>query len=69
MNAGYVGTVLTEELIKKGYEVTVLDLMIYGEEVLKKDKNLTIIKGDIRDQSLLKNYAKPRNCNSSGMHF
>ena len=52
--AGYVGTVLTEELIKKGYEVTVLDLMIYGEEVLKQDKNLKIIKGDIRDQSLLK---------------
>ncbi|MAS52311.1 MAG: UDP-glucose 4-epimerase [Flavobacteriales bacterium] len=52
--AGYVGAVLTPYLLNKGYEVTVLDLMIYGEEVLKKNKNLKIIKGDIRDLNLLK---------------
>jgi nucleoside-diphosphate-sugar epimerase len=28
--------------------------MIYGEEVLKKNDNLTVIKGDIRDTKLLK---------------
>ena len=52
--AGYVGAILTPYLIEKGYEVTVLDLMIYGESVLKKNSNLKIIKGDIRDTELLK---------------
>ena len=52
--AGYVGSVLTPYLISKGYQVTVLDLMIYGSDVLKKNKNLKIIKGDIRDENLLR---------------
>ena len=52
--AGYVGAVLTPSLLTKGYKVTVIDLMIYGEEVLKKNDNLTVIKGDIRDTKLLK---------------
>ena len=52
--AGYVGSVLTPYLISKGYEVTVLDLMIYGSDVLKTNKNLKVIKGDLRDQDLLK---------------
>ncbi len=52
--AGYVGAVLTPYLINKGYKVTVLDLMIYGENVLQKNPNLKIIKGDIRDTKMLK---------------
>ena len=44
---------LTPYLLDKGYLVTVFDLMIYGEEVLKPHKNLKVIKGDIRDQELL----------------
>ena len=52
--AGYVGSKLTQSLLDKGYKVTVLDLFIYGEAVLKKNKNLTVVKGDIRDQKLLK---------------
>jgi nucleoside-diphosphate-sugar epimerase len=55
--AGYVGSVLTPYLIKKNYEVTVFDLMIYGE-TLTKDKNLKIIKGDIRNTKLLKEAIK-----------
>ena len=51
--AGYVGAVLTPYLITKGHQVTVYDLMIYGEHVLKKNKDLKIIKGDIRDTKLL----------------
>jgi nucleoside-diphosphate-sugar epimerase len=50
--AGYVGSVLTPYLLNKGYEVTVLDLMLYGD-TLNKNKNLNIIKGDIRDKKLL----------------
>jgi len=41
-------------LLEKGYPVTVLDLMIYGEEALPIHSNLRAVKGDIRDQALLK---------------
>ena len=51
--AGYVGSVLTPYLLNKGHKITVIDLMIYGENVLKEDKNLRKIKGDIRNQDLL----------------
>lgn len=51
--AGYVGAVLTPKLLNKGYKVTVLDLMIYGEDVLPEHPNLKKVKGDIRDQELL----------------
>ena len=50
--AGYVGSVLTPYLLKKGYEISVFDLMIYGN-TLDPHKNLKIIKGDIRDYRLL----------------
>ena len=49
---GYVGTVLTEKLLKYGYQVTVYDLFIYGnyiQDLKNKYNNLSIIKGDIRD--------------------
>ena len=51
--AGYVGAVLVPHLIEKNYFVTVLDLMIYGDDVLPKHPNLQSVKGDIRDQTLL----------------
>ncbi len=51
--AGYVGAVLVPYLLEKGHEVTVLDLMIYGEDVLPNHKNLKKIRGDIRDKNLL----------------
>ena len=53
--AGYVGSVLTPYLLKKGYYVTSFDLMIYGD-TLKKHSNLRIVRGDIRDQNLLKKF-------------
>lgn len=51
--AGYVGSMLVPELIKLHYQVTVLDLFIYGD-TLSKNKNLELIKGDIRDIDLIK---------------
>ena len=51
--AGYVGAVLVPNLLDNGYVVTVLDLMIYGENVLPSHPNLNAVKGDIRDQALL----------------
>jgi nucleoside-diphosphate-sugar epimerase len=52
--AGYVGAALVPALLSEGHQVTVLDLMIYGEDVLDDHKHLTKIKGDIRNQNLLK---------------
>jgi len=51
--AGYVGSVLTPYLLKKGYVVTVYDLFIYGNTI-ENNENLTMIKGDLRDLKLLK---------------
>jgi nucleoside-diphosphate-sugar epimerase len=52
--AGYVGAVLVPHLLEKGYAVTVLDLMIYGVDVLPTHPNLNAVRGDIRDQKSLK---------------
>ena len=52
--AGYVVAVLVPRLLKQGCRVTVLDLMIYGEDVLQTHHGLNIVRGDIRDQTLLK---------------
>ncbi len=57
--AGYVGAVLIPKLLKAGYQVKVLDLFLYGEDVfpsVAKDPNLTCIKGDIRDVQLLEKH-------------
>jgi nucleoside-diphosphate-sugar epimerase len=51
--AGYVGSKLVPKLLELGYEVSVFDLMIYGEDVLPDHEKLNKIKGDIRDISLL----------------
>jgi nucleoside-diphosphate-sugar epimerase len=51
--AGYVGAILTPYLLAKGHKVTVFDLMMFGENVLKENSNLKIIKGDIRNTELL----------------
>ena len=53
--AGYVGIELTDELIRLGYHVTVLDLMLFGNNFSNINHNLKIIKGDIRDKNLLEN--------------
>ena len=52
--AGYVGAMLVPRLLREGHRVTVLDLMIYGEDVLPKNPALTVIKGDIRNLELMK---------------
>src|SRR5437867_7716778 len=54
--AGYVGSVLVPKLLVKGYKVKVLDLYIYGDDVLNAvadHPNLREIRGDIRDRKLL----------------
>ena len=51
--AGYVGSALVPKLIEIGHEITVLDLMIYGDNVLEDHPRLKKIKGDIRQIDLL----------------
>src|SRR3989338_6416000 len=46
--AGYLGTVLVNKLLRKGYKVTVLDNLLFGN-YLGKHKNMKIIDGDIRN--------------------
>ena len=52
--AGYVGAVLVPRLLELDYRITVLDLMLYGEDVLPAHDHLNVINGDIRNEKLLK---------------
>jgi nucleoside-diphosphate-sugar epimerase len=52
--AGYVGSQLVLGLLKKNYQVTVYDLMIYGNVFKEKLDNLSLVKGDVRDLNKLK---------------
>lgn len=52
--AGYVGAILVPKLLAQGYKVKVLDLCLFGEDVLPRSEALECVKGDIRDQDLLK---------------
>lgn len=49
--AGYVGAMLVPALLQAGHKVTVLDLYLFGDDVIsaKGHKNLREIKGDLRD--------------------
>ena len=50
---GYVGSLLVPTLLAEGYEVTVIDLFIYGVDKLEEHPRLTKVRGDIRDAELL----------------
>jgi len=57
--AGYVGSLLTPQLLDLGYKVTVYDIMYFGDEFLpKSNPNLKVVKGDIRDAKKLSQSCK-----------
>ena len=63
--AGYIGSVLTSTLVKKGYSVRVIDSLIYGNDGISKllDENvIQLIEGDIRDENLLENSLEGIDC-------
>ena len=50
--AGYVGGVLIPKLLRKGYNVRVLDWFIYKPDLFAEfaaNPNLTLVRGDLRD--------------------
>lgn len=59
--AGYIGSVLVPVLLREGYEVIVIDNFIYNQTSLLDccyDKKLTIVRGDVRNASLLSDVIK-----------
>jgi len=57
--AGYIGSVLVNQLLQLGYKVVVLDKLMFGVEPIKKfmqspNPNLSIIIGDIRNDDDVK---------------
>jgi nucleoside-diphosphate-sugar epimerase len=55
--AGYLGSVLTEVLINKGYKVTVLDNLIYKQTSVAPfvyNPNFNFILGDVTDNAVLR---------------
>ena len=52
--AGYCGSLLVPQLLAEGYNVTVFDLLYFGDSFLPKDNpQLKVIQGDIRDVAKL----------------
>jgi nucleoside-diphosphate-sugar epimerase len=55
--AGYLGSVLTEVLLNKGYRVTVIDNLIYKQTSVAPftyHSNFSFVLGDVTDESTLK---------------
>ena len=54
--AGYVGAVLIPKLIRAGHHVRVVDLYLYGDDVLAPSRGprLEEIRGDVRDAAVMR---------------
>jgi nucleoside-diphosphate-sugar epimerase len=55
--AGYVGAVLVPKLLRRGYRVRVLDLLLFGEHVLDEVRGhagLEIVRGDLRNPDVVR---------------
>ncbi|EAZ92587.1 NAD-dependent epimerase/dehydratase family protein [Crocosphaera chwakensis] len=59
--AGYIGSILTPTLLAKGYEVTVLDSFMFGQNSLAdccQYDTFNVVRGDCRNESLIKELLK-----------
>ena len=58
---GYIGSMLSTELVNLGYEVTVIDQLKYDKGSLDHlyfNKNFTLINKDVRSTKILKKFIK-----------
>ena len=61
--AGYIGSVLVQILLKNNFNVTVLDNFLFKQKSLnqiKKNRQLNIVEGDVRDESIIKDLVTKR---------
>lgn len=59
--AGYIGSILVPQLLQSGYNVIVLDNLMYNQSSLLdccNDSKLTIVRGDARDKELVSKLIK-----------
>ncbi len=59
--AGYIGSILVPQLLKKEHEVIVIDNFMYNQTSLLDcchDEKLAVIRGDARDKKLVYKYLK-----------
>ncbi|MBV6622283.1 MAG: UDP-glucose 4-epimerase GalE [Rivularia sp. (in: Bacteria)] len=67
--AGYIGSHTVLALKKAGYEVLILDNLVYGHrDLVEKVLQVELIQGDTGDRELLDNLFKSRNI-AAVMHF
>jgi len=63
--AGYIGSLVIEKLLTRGYKVRLLDNLVYGDEAIRKllgNPRLEFIKGDCRNiQDVVRAMADVRN--------
>ena len=58
---GYIGSMLSTELVNLGYEVTVIDQLKYDKGSLDHlyfNKNFTLVNADVRSLKILKEYIR-----------
>ena len=63
--AGYVGSILTNKLVKQNYNVKVVDSLVYGDagiSSLINDKKIEFFNFDIRDSSKISSILKKVDC-------
>ena len=51
--AGYIGNVLVRLLLKKGYDITVLDNFFFNQDNTLKGLDINLVIGDVRDQKYI----------------
>ena len=63
--AGYIGSVLTHKLVELGYNVRIIDSLIYGKDGISdliSNNSVELIEKDIRDEKTLNEAVKEIDC-------